>query len=219
MKFLFILVYITFFTLMSCQFNKAVFVNVRPRHLQIVTDINNRTVYYYKKCLMEGNYKYKSKFGGILGNYTIQSYSDGVENGMYFEYRKGRLEHQAQYLNGYKDGTETFYLNGVKTSSWPFKLGFSNGDMILYMNEGLDTAYTVRYSSDAFEMNIYVDNLIIMESNRINHINLIMQPCIIKADEYPQRYYLKSDSTLIYECIWHRVDSCYHTNKQYGYKD
>ncbi len=197
--------------LIGCSTNKEI-------NLQKI--YKNQQISYYKDALMDGKYTERSNlFRRLLGFYLITNYKHGLLDGEWSHFEKGKLTEQVNYINGLKHGLEIQYRNDIKYSSRLFNNGFLWGENVFFEDNGIDTSYTIGYYADPYKMDIYVDTYFTMECDRIFHINQIMQPCIIKADEYPQHYYLKSDSTLIYECIWHRVDSCYHVNKQYGYKD
>jgi hypothetical protein len=177
-------------------------------------DCDDFRTFYIKDKPMQG--AYKVRYGNRI--YGFKNFENGLIEGKFLEYTKHVISTETNYKNGYKDSIEIWYKKGIKTISFSYKNGFLWGEKVYYEDNGIDTCFTIGYYADPYKMDIYVDDYYTMESDRNNHLNLIMQPCIIKADVYPQRYYLKSDSTLIYESIWHRIDSCSHINKQYGYK-
>ncbi len=199
---------------MGCGINKNI-KTIQRRNVDVRLNFENGIdTFYYRNKLMDGTYKFKH---GLSRNYVIENFKAGLRHGSRKQYKKGQLYIYEESLNGLQNGKTIWYKNKRKELSFSYKNGFPVGEHIVFAENGKDTLRNIIYEGTPYKMDVYVDNYSDVIGNSAFDLMMIIGPYLIKADEYPQRYYLKCDSTLVYESIWHRINSYFHTNIKYDY--
>ncbi len=203
--------------LVSCMSNKDAIKTIHKNRLEITTDSLCLNRYYFKNEPLNGTYKIKQKHL-FSKNYSIWNIKNGYFNGENSYYNKGYISNLINYKNGLMDGYYISYVNGVKSVSQTYKEGLLWGQDIYYTNQGNDTISIAEIFADKNKMNLYATDIHTLKYYSSISLNLLLNTCILEASVYYQNFYLKKDSTLVYEKVWLRADDgTYHLDTRTKY--
>ncbi len=213
MKEIKIFIVFAFLAFISCSTNRK-FTTIYYKNIESSSDKDVITNSYHKQ-LMRGVFKIKYK---TFGEYCIAEFKDGKYNGLIRYFEKGELIEEENYLEGKRQGERILYKDDRKREIYNYIDGFPYGEKLIVKDGIIDSSQSIVYDSDNMHMNIYVNDK--AEVQKYQHWNIysLVEPCSIKADKYVQKYLLKSDSTLLYQSTWYRVNDCFHKNKEWGHQ-
>lgn len=199
-----------YFLFISCNSNKQ-YIKISYKKIQSIEVAVGQYCDYYKRNKLNGIYKIK----GELGEYSLAHYKKGFRHGEFRYYDRGQLIKIENYKDGLWHGDRIYYSGGLKSIKITYKNGFANGSVIWY-NENIknDTLLVNYHKADSLKMDVYIDK----KSSYIidQPLDMFVDFCLIKVDEYPIRYFLKKDSSIVTKKKWHKIANCVYQSKEWG---